>query len=112
MERDGIAKHESSDSSTNYRYWVRESGEGAAPPPVPKKLSADDVSKQQASQTNPSLGSVWNKAGTWEEKNLNAWASSRIKVHVLKNITRCLLFVILFLIIFKLCRSCLLLWAA
>ncbi|KMZ61614.1 hypothetical protein ZOSMA_50G00280 [Zostera marina] len=79
MERDGIAKHESSDSSTNYRYWVRESGEGAAPPPVPKKLSADDVSKQQASQTNPSLGSVWNKAGTWEEKNLNAWASSRIK---------------------------------
>lgn len=61
MERDGIAKHESSDSSTNYRYWVRESGEGAAPPPVPKKLSADDVSKQQASQTNPSLGSVWNK---------------------------------------------------
>ncbi|KAG1364547.1 hypothetical protein COCNU_11G013740 [Cocos nucifera] len=25
------------------------------------------------------LGSVWNQAGTWEERNLNSWASSRIK---------------------------------
>ncbi|XP_031504330.1 uncharacterized protein LOC116266948 [Nymphaea colorata] len=62
--------------SSSYRYWVRETTDAAAPPPVPRKLSADDLTKQQ--QPAP-LGSVWNHAGTWEERNLNTWATSRIK---------------------------------
>ncbi|XP_077238646.1 chaperone binding / ATPase activator isoform X1 [Tasmannia lanceolata] len=67
---------EATEKQSSYRYWVRESREDAAPPPVPRKLSAEDIS----SQSQPSaLGSVWNQAGTWEEKNLNSWASNRIK---------------------------------
>ncbi|KAJ9692985.1 hypothetical protein PVL29_011902 [Vitis rotundifolia] len=64
-------------ASSSYTYWVREAGDDAAPLPVPRKLTQDDLLSQQ-SQTS-ALGSVWNKAGTWEEKNLNKWASNRIK---------------------------------
>uniref|UniRef100_A0A7C8ZUP3 Activator of Hsp90 ATPase AHSA1-like N-terminal domain-containing protein n=1 Tax=Opuntia streptacantha TaxID=393608 RepID=A0A7C8ZUP3_OPUST len=62
--------------TSSYRYWVRETTADAAPLPVPKKLSDDDVSKQPSQN---SIGSVWNKAGTWEEKNLSKWATARIK---------------------------------
>ncbi|KAF3784328.1 hypothetical protein EJ110_NYTH30554 [Nymphaea thermarum] len=62
--------------SSSYRYWVRESTDSAAPLPVPRKLSAEDLSKQEP---RAKLGSAWNHAGTWEEKNLNTWATGRIK---------------------------------
>nr|DAD46348.1 TPA_asm: hypothetical protein HUJ06_004578 [Nelumbo nucifera] len=68
----GVAENKSS-----YTYWVRDVTKDAAPLPVPRQLSADDLSKQ--TQPN-SLGSVWNSAGTWEEKNLSSWASNRMKV--------------------------------
>ncbi|CAL9106682.1 unnamed protein product [Musa acuminata var. zebrina] len=71
MEGVGVAEKQAS-----YTYWVRETREDAAPLPVPRKLSADDISKQPQPNT---LGSVWNQAGTWEERNLNSWASNRIK---------------------------------
>ncbi|KAG6528315.1 hypothetical protein ZIOFF_010468 [Zingiber officinale] len=67
---------------TSYTYWVRDMQEDAAPLPVPRKLTTADITKQ--AQSSP-LGSVWNQAfvdkdaGTWEEKNLNTWASNRIK---------------------------------
>ncbi|XP_010278440.1 PREDICTED: uncharacterized protein LOC104612637 [Nelumbo nucifera] len=67
----GVAENKSS-----YTYWVRDVTKDAAPLPVPRQLSADDLSKQ--TQPN-SLGSVWNSAGTWEEKNLSSWASNRMK---------------------------------
>ncbi|KAL4205224.1 hypothetical protein AMTRI_Chr01g113470 [Amborella trichopoda] len=60
----------------SYTYWVRQVTEDAAPLPVPHKLTAEDISKQTQPTT---LGSLWNQAGTWEEKNLNTWASNRIK---------------------------------
>ncbi|KAE9462846.1 hypothetical protein C3L33_05249, partial [Rhododendron williamsianum] len=66
-------------TASSYTYWVREVREDAAPVPLPKKLDPHDLSNH--SQRPPShLGSVWNRAGTWEEKNLNKWASDRIKV--------------------------------
>ncbi|KAL9445124.1 hypothetical protein AB3S75_018173 [Citrus x aurantiifolia] len=61
----------------SYTYWVREATADAAPLPVPKKLSRDDILSNKSQPTT--LGSVWNRAGTWEEKNLNKWASDRIK---------------------------------
>ncbi|KAF7153567.1 hypothetical protein RHSIM_Rhsim01G0102500 [Rhododendron simsii] len=65
-------------AASSYTYWVREVREDAAPLPLPKKLGPHDLSNH--SQHPPShLGSVWNRAGTWEEKNLNKWASDRIK---------------------------------
>ncbi|CAN6485668.1 unnamed protein product [Victoria cruziana] len=70
----GVA--EACKQSSSYRYWVRESTESAAPLPVPRKLSAEDLSKQAPPAK---LGSAWNHAGTWEEKNLNTWATDRIK---------------------------------
>lgn len=62
---------------SSYRYWVREAKDDAAPPPVPRKLSPDDIPKLQSNSS--SLGSVWNQAGTWEEKNVSSWASNRLK---------------------------------
>ncbi|KAJ6699646.1 HEAT SHOCK PROTEIN 90 HSP90 CO-CHAPERONE AHA-1 [Salix purpurea] len=49
--------------------------EYAAPLPLPKKLSPQDHLHSQPNN----LGSAWNTAGTWEEKNLNNWATHRIK---------------------------------
>ncbi|KAA8522649.1 hypothetical protein F0562_009189 [Nyssa sinensis] len=63
-------------ASASYTYWVREVTQDAAPLPVPRKLTSQDLSNQSQPAT---LGSVWNRAGTWEEKNLNKWASDRIK---------------------------------
>ncbi|PIA44071.1 hypothetical protein AQUCO_01800252v1 [Aquilegia coerulea] len=62
--------------SNSYRYWVRNATQDAAPLPVPQKLTQQDI---LTNQQQPHFGSVWNKAGTWEEKNLNSWASRRIK---------------------------------
>lgn len=44
---------------------------------TPCKLSVEDLSNQQ--QQSAPLGSVWNRAGTWDEINLSTWANSRIK---------------------------------
>ncbi|KAK9097632.1 hypothetical protein Sjap_023129 [Stephania japonica] len=70
----GVAEEKGS----SYTYWVREGVVDAAPLPVPRKLSADDVAAIHH-KTNNALGSVWNGAGTWEEKNLTSWANARIK---------------------------------
>ncbi|OVA19339.1 Activator of Hsp90 ATPase [Macleaya cordata] len=81
MEGGGITENNkqssSSSSGASYTYWVREVTQDAAPLPAPRKLSAQDISSTLPHST--SLGSVWNRAGTWEEKNLNSWASGRIK---------------------------------
>ncbi|KAK8954787.1 hypothetical protein KSP39_PZI001718 [Platanthera zijinensis] len=67
---------EATEKQSSYTYWVRESKGDAAPLPVPRKLTQEDISIN----TQPAaLGSVWNQAGTWEEKNLNTWANRRIK---------------------------------
>lgn len=44
---------------SSYRYWVREAKQDAAPRPVPRKLSPDDIPKLQSNSS--SLGSVWNQ---------------------------------------------------
>ncbi|KAH0906728.1 hypothetical protein HID58_038555, partial [Brassica napus] len=58
----------------SYRYWVREATADAAPPPQPQKLTNNDVASNA-----PALGSLWNQAGTWEEKNITKWATDRLK---------------------------------
>ncbi|KAI8013675.1 hypothetical protein LOK49_LG05G02240 [Camellia lanceoleosa] len=76
-EKDASAAAEAEASS--YTYWVREVREDAAPLPVPRKLTPDDLSNHSRQPPPTHLGSAWNRAGTWEEKNLNKWASDRIK---------------------------------
>ncbi|VVB16403.1 unnamed protein product [Arabis nemorensis] len=71
MEREEEKKKEGS----SYRYWVREATSEAAPPPQPQKLNNNDV----ALNASASLGSLWNRAGTWEEKSLTKWANDRLK---------------------------------
>ncbi|RVW36938.1 hypothetical protein CK203_094912 [Vitis vinifera] len=46
-------------ASSSYTYWVREAREDAAPLPVPRKLTQDDLLSQQSHTS--ALGSVWNK---------------------------------------------------
>nr|CAD1827887.1 unnamed protein product [Ananas comosus var. bracteatus] len=64
------------EKQASYRYWVREAKQDAAPLPVPRKLDPADIPNPRPATA---LGSVWNQAGTWEERNLNSWASNRIK---------------------------------
>ncbi|KAK1418349.1 hypothetical protein QVD17_27492 [Tagetes erecta] len=87
MEGGGVMSSENqnntveSTTTSSYTYWVREAKQDAAPLPVPRKLTAQDLSN--GSNSSNHLGSAWNKAGTWEEKNLNKWATERIKELVL-----------------------------
>lgn len=46
--------------TASYTYWVREVTQDAAPLPVPKKLTPDDLSKQ-SNHTSTHLGSAWNR---------------------------------------------------
>jgi len=71
----GGAVSDKQEGGASYTYWVRDVREDAAPLPVPRKLTPDDILNSQTA----TLGSVWNSAGTWEEKNLNKWAADRIK---------------------------------
>ncbi|GAQ85928.1 hypothetical protein KFL_002610140 [Klebsormidium nitens] len=68
------------DAALGYRYWTGKPGDGVeapAPKPVPKKLSQEELA--QTAQAGPSSGgSAWNKAGTWEERNLTAWGKDRL----------------------------------
>uniref|UniRef100_A0A0A9DJ46 Activator of Hsp90 ATPase AHSA1-like N-terminal domain-containing protein n=1 Tax=Arundo donax TaxID=35708 RepID=A0A0A9DJ46_ARUDO len=78
MEDTATAAAATAEKASSYRYWVREATGDAAPLPVPRKL--DTAAANGTGNGNPPpLGSVWNQAGTWEEKNLNSWANSRIK---------------------------------
>ncbi|XP_062218168.1 uncharacterized protein LOC133918339 [Phragmites australis] len=73
---------EAAEKALSYRYWVREATGDAAPLPIPRKLDPAAAAAATAANGNGNpapLGSVWNQAGTWEEKNLNSWANSRIK---------------------------------
>ncbi|XP_062115253.1 uncharacterized protein LOC133829564 isoform X1 [Humulus lupulus] len=67
------------ETTSSYTYWVRGVTEDAVPLPAPRKLSSNDILSSNAAQPPTQLGSVWNSAGTWEEKNLNSWATQRIK---------------------------------
>ncbi|GJN18961.1 hypothetical protein PR202_gb06183 [Eleusine coracana subsp. coracana] len=68
------------EKASSYGYWVRENTGDAAPLPVPRKLDPAAATVNGNGNGNPPpLGSVWNQAGTWEEKNLNSWANGRIK---------------------------------
>ncbi|MCO5547524.1 hypothetical protein L7F22_000974 [Adiantum nelumboides] len=68
------APDEPKDSS--YTYWVRRRTEQAAPDPVPRRLSSHDI----AQVPQPTiLGSVWNQAGTWEERCITKWATIRLE---------------------------------
>lgn len=65
--------------AASYTYWVRKDlkdSKDAAPLPVPRKLTPQDLDNSNSSSH---LGSAWNRAGTWEEKNLNGWATDKIK---------------------------------
>ncbi|KAL1820025.1 hypothetical protein ACET3Z_014894 [Daucus carota] len=68
--------------SASYTYWVRKDlkdSKDAAPLPVPRKLTPQDLLNSSNSHSSNHLGSAWNRAGTWEEKNLNGWANDTIK---------------------------------
>ncbi|KAG6428518.1 hypothetical protein SASPL_112770 [Salvia splendens] len=76
MEGGASVSPEKAAESASYTYWVREASRDAAPLPAPKKIDPADACNRP---TQSHLGSAWNRAGTWEEKNLNKWANERIK---------------------------------
>ncbi|KAG5058979.1 hypothetical protein JHK87_000008 [Glycine soja] len=76
-----VSSEKEGQQGASYTYWVRKITEDAAPLPVPRKLNPEDVPPchSQSQSRSATLGSAWNRAGTWEEKSLNNWATPRIK---------------------------------
>ena len=64
MEREG---EEEKKKEGSYRYWVREATSDAAPPPLPQKLTNNDVVAPNA----PALGSLWNQVLLYSFSSLN-----------------------------------------
>lgn len=60
MEGGGVVSSEETNTTSSYTYWVRETKQDAAPLPVPKKLTKEDISTASNSSSNH-LGSAWNK---------------------------------------------------
>lgn len=83
---DGAKDEAELKKKTSYRYWVRGGTADAAPKAMPHKLTADELVANANGNGNGNgngkaapLGSLWNQAGTWEEKVLSSWAWSRVK---------------------------------
>lgn len=75
-------------STSSYRYWVRTASADAAPAAVPRPLTPAELAIRNADANGNGngngngsavLGSKWNQAGTWEEKVLSSWATTRVK---------------------------------
>lgn len=45
----------------SYTYWVRKITDDAAPLPVPRKLTPEDVSPCESQSQSATLGSAWNR---------------------------------------------------
>uniref|UniRef100_A0A7S3G6I9 Activator of Hsp90 ATPase AHSA1-like N-terminal domain-containing protein n=1 Tax=Palpitomonas bilix TaxID=652834 RepID=A0A7S3G6I9_9EUKA len=58
-------------SSSGYRYWVRD---GSAPKAAPQKIDSEEAAKKAAQ-----VGSAWNHAGTFEERDFSKWAKDYVK---------------------------------
>ncbi|GKD99007.1 hypothetical protein Tco_1382904 [Tanacetum coccineum] len=73
MEGGGVVSSEKQNTESNatssYTYWVREAKVDAAPLPVPRKLTAEDVSTE--SKASNHLGSAWNKSVTMIKGNFS-----------------------------------------
>lgn len=66
------ASEKQEQQGASYTYWVREATADAAPLPVPKKLSPDDILSNKSQPTT--LGSVWNRVPFFLSFNsLNNW---------------------------------------
>ncbi|KAK4368061.1 hypothetical protein RND71_011853 [Anisodus tanguticus] len=48
------------EATSSYTYWVRGATQDAAPLPVPKKLTSEDLNNQ-ANNPQTHLGSAWNR---------------------------------------------------
>ena len=62
MENGGVEKQgqgQGRGQGGSYTYWVREATEDAAPLPLPKKLTPQDILSNQSHPAT--LGSVWNR---------------------------------------------------
>lgn len=55
-----LSTEKQNESASSYTYWVRETTQDAAPLPIPKKLTSEDLNNQP--QTH--LGSAWNRVCT------------------------------------------------
>mmetsp|Transcript_86700 Transcript_86700/g.250398 ORF Transcript_86700/g.250398 Transcript_86700/m.250398 type:complete len:197 (+) Transcript_86700:118-708(+) len=69
-------------AKSGYTYWKRDIGDAhVLPDSTPKKL--DDEAAEQRIKAEPprasSVGSSWNAAGTWEEKDMSAAARAELE---------------------------------
>ncbi|GAB4823556.1 hypothetical protein N2152v2_010602 [Parachlorella kessleri] len=76
LEEQATAKAELS-----YSYWAANAVTSPAPVAVPKKLTEEEAAAQHRAleEHRESTGaSAWNKAGTFEERNVTEWAKARL----------------------------------
>jgi hypothetical protein len=69
----------------SYTYFAAKSGSAAAAPtPAPAPLSADEAAAIEQQAKAAANGSAWNAAGTYEERDVSAWARARVQALLLE----------------------------
>jgi hypothetical protein len=69
----------------SYTYFAASGSGGAAPPPAPAApVSAEQAAAVEANAAKPTNGSAWNAAGTYEERDVSAWARTRVEALLLE----------------------------
>lgn len=57
---EALSTDKQNESTPSYTYWVRQTTQDAAPLPLPKKLTSEDLNNQ-ANNPQTHLGSAWNR---------------------------------------------------
>lgn len=67
-------------AASSHLYWARNKSEEKALTGEHKPLSAEEAAALQA---KAGAGAAWNKASTWEEKNIATWAADAMRNEIL-----------------------------
>ena len=70
----GYKKTASGKTTTYFNRELSESEQKLLGDNAPKKIE-----KEASTQLNQEVGSAWNTAGTWEEKNIDEWTQKKLK---------------------------------
>lgn len=67
-------------TASSHLYWARSqtNAAGTAGAPPPKALSPEEVAALAKAEAD-AKGAAWNKASTWEERGITAWASEHLR---------------------------------
>ena len=81
MSKNEVSKLEeqaTAKADLSYSYWAAKEVKGAAPPPEAKKMTDEEAAahEEKMKRSTSAGASVWNAAGTFEERDLTSWVQN------------------------------------